>query len=89
MTPACKRAVEVAIEAVSGAGCEIVYYRPPNLEVISHYFFDHMLADAGANSLPMWKNEILDQVMFFLKTIKARYFEEKKSNCFFAFEFLM
>ena len=65
LTPACKRAVEVAVEAVSGAGCEIVYFRPPNLEVISHYFFDHMLADAGANSLPMWKNEILDQVMFF------------------------
>jgi len=63
LTPACKRAVEVAIEAVSGAGCEIVYFRPPNLEVISHYFFDHMLADAGANSLPMWKNEILDQAI--------------------------
>ena len=64
LTPACKRAVEVAIEALGDAGCEIVYFRPPNLEAVPHFFFEHILADGGANSLPVWKGEILDQVLF-------------------------
>jgi len=63
LTPACKRAVEVAIEALDGAGCEVVYFKPPNLEVMMNFFFDHVLADGGANSLEMWKGEILDQAI--------------------------
>lgn len=63
LTPACKRAVEVAIEALDSAGCEIVYFKPPHLETIIHFFFDHILADGGANSLEMWQGEILDQAI--------------------------
>ena len=70
LTPACKRAVEVAIEALDAAGCEIVYFKPPNLEDVILFFFDHILADGGANSLEMWKGEILDQVI----QLKARFF---------------
>ena len=62
LTPACKRAVEVAIEALDAAGCEVVYFKPPHLEVMMDFFFDHVLADGGANSLEMWRGEILDQV---------------------------
>ena len=62
VTPACSRAVEVAVEALEKIGCEIVYFRPPHLEAIVHFFFDHILADGGANSLEMWEGEILDQV---------------------------
>ena len=69
LTPACKRAVEVAIEALDAAGCEIVYFKPPNLEDVILFFFDHILADGGANSLEMWKGEILDQVI----QLKARF----------------
>ena len=41
LTPACKRAVEVAIEALNDVGCEIVYFKPPRLEDMIHFFFDH------------------------------------------------
>ena len=71
LTPACKRAVEVAIEALDGAGCEVVYFKPPHLEVMMDFFFDHVLADGGANSLEMWRGEILDQVkkIFFKRSM--------------------
>merc|ERR1711976_1024098 len=63
LTPACKRAVEVAIEALDGAGCEVVYFKPPNLEVMINFWADHILSDRGANSLEMWKGEIIDQAI--------------------------
>ena len=72
VTPACKRAVEVAIEALSDAGCEIVYFRPPHLEVVPKFFFDHVLADAGENSLPNWQGEILDQVIIYIFLIPQK-----------------
>ena len=62
LTPACKRAVEVAIEALDAQGCEIVYFKPPHIEIMLDFFISHMLADEGVNSLEMWKGEILDQV---------------------------
>ena len=37
-----------------------------------NFFFDHVLADGGANSLEMWKGEILDQVR-----IKTTEWQEK------------
>ena len=55
----------VAIEALDAAGCEVVYFKPPHLEHIVNFFFDHILADGGANSLEMWQGEILDQVKLF------------------------
>ena len=66
LTPACKRAVEVAIEALDNIGCEVVYFKPPHLEHMIDFFFDHILADGGANSLELWKGEILDQVRVLL-----------------------
>jgi Asp-tRNA(Asn)/Glu-tRNA(Gln) amidotransferase A subunit family amidase len=62
LTPACKRAVEIAIQTLDKLGCEVVYFKPPQIETLIHFFFDHILADGGANSLEMWEGEILDQV---------------------------
>ena len=66
LTPACKRAVEVAIEALDNAKCEIVYFRPPHLETLFEMFADHVMADGGiigANSLEVLKGEeILEPV---------------------------
>ena len=73
LTPACKRAVEVAIEALDGAGCEIVYFKPPHLETMINFFFDHILADGGANSLEMWEGEILDQVIWIESFVTNKY----------------
>ena len=77
LTPACKHAVEVAIEALNGAGCEVVYFKPPHLEVMMNFFFDHVLADGGANSLEMWKGEILDQV----RLIGSKYNSLESTRC--------
>ena len=63
LTPACKRAVEVAIEALDAQGCEIVFFKPPHLENMIDFFISHMLADEGVNSLEIWKGEILDQAI--------------------------
>ena len=63
LTPACKRAVEVAIEALDNVGCEIVYFKPPHLEAMLNIFFEHILADGGANHLENLDGEILDQVL--------------------------
>lgn len=63
LTPCCKRAVRVAVDTLEKLGCEVVYFRPPQLENIAHYFFDHILADAGINNLELWEGEILDQAV--------------------------
>ena len=60
-----------SIEALSDAGCEVVYFRPPNLELIMNFFSDHILADAGANSLEIWRGEVLDQVRMIFKILKS------------------
>lgn len=63
LTPACKRAVEVAIETLDAQGCEVVFFRPPHIENMIDFFISHMLADEGVNSLELWKGEILDQAI--------------------------
>ena len=60
-TPGCKRAVKVAVDLLAAKGHTVVHYQPADMVELVKDFFRLILADLGANSLEVWKDEVLDQ----------------------------